>query len=408
MNLLFDIAKRYFFAKKTTQAINIITWISMTGIAIGTMALIIILSIFNGFEGLLSGLFSAFNPDYKVSPVKGKYLELSKQQLERIRAIKDVKYASETIEEVALFEYGDVQKAGKIKGVDSLYRDVTDFSNIINFGSYLLTDTLTDYAIIGRGLAINLGVHISDKLTPLKVYMPIRKKKNFLHQMGKEYTMRSLQPSATYKAGNDKDAQYAIIGIDVARQLLDKQDGASFIEIKISDDFNEKNLVKKLKNILGDNIKIESRKQQDSDYLRIMNIEKLASYLIAVLILLVIAFNMVGALWMLVLEKKKDLAILQSMGLTSRQVGVIIFVEGLIITIIGMLVGIVLAIIFYLLQDNFGIIGVPEGFIMDAYPIKLKLSDFVIVTLTVLCIGALASLLPAYRATKITAYIRQE
>lgn len=408
MKLLYDIAKRYFFAKKTTQAINIITWIAMAGMAIGTMALIIILSIFNGFEGLLAGMFSAFNPDYRVTPLTGKYLNLTDQQLQELRKVEGVAYAAETLEEVAYYEYGDVQKAGRIKGVDSVYASVTNFENIVTLGKYSLGDQVMDHAVMGRGLGINLGVHISDKLTRLKVYMPLRKKKNFLNQIGKAYTSRQLEPVAMYTAGNDKDVQYTITNIEAVRALLDLPRGVSAIEIKASDKHDESKLRAAIAAILGDNHKTLSRMEQDSDYLRIMNIEKLVSYLIAVLVLMVIAFNMVGALWMMVLEKKKDLSILQSMGLTSRQVGLIIFMEGMMITVIGMVVGIVFAIIFYILQVNFGIIGVPEGFIMDAYPIELKLSDFVIVSLTVLIIGALASLLPAHRASQITAYIRQE
>lgn len=407
MNILLQIAHRYFFAKKTTQAINIISWISMIGIMIGTTALIIILSIFNGFEGLLTSLFSNVKPDLKVLPASGKYFEVDDSTYDLLNTIEGIDQISQTIEEVALFEYHDAQKAGRIKGVDIHYKDVIEIDEAIQIGKFSTHDSLVDMGVIGRGIANNLGIVVSDHLSSITAYMPIRRKKDVLQQMGKEYQTLHLYPAGTFTAGSDDDLEYIITNIQAVRSLLQLPKSCSALEVKLLPEANEKDIRLKIKHVLPES-SIQNRYEQDAEYLRIMNVEKLVSFLIAALVLVVITFNMVGALWMLVLEKKQDLSILQSMGLTARKIGVIIWIEGMIITTIGLISGIILALIFYYLQVNYGIIGVPEGFIMDAYPIKIKGTDFILVILTVLVIGGLASLLPAYRASKISAFIRQE
>lgn len=408
MRLTLDIARRYLVGKKTTNAINIITWITMIGIAIGTAALIIILSVFNGFEHLLSGLFSAFNPDLKVSPIEGKFFELPEEEIAQIKDIPGIAEVSKTVQEIAIFEYNNIQKAGVIKGVDGTFRQVSALDSTLRMGKYLLKEGSTYYGIIGRGMAVNLGISLYDKLTPIKVYMPIRQKKTLFQQMGKEYKSLSLYPAATFSAGDDTDVQYILADFNFVNGLLSKKNQLSFLEIKLDGTGKEKDIRQAILNVLGDNFKIENRYEQDSEYLKIMNIERWVAYLIAVLVLLVIAFNMVGALWMMVLEKKQDIAILQSMGYTKSHIRKLFISEGIMITAIGLVIGIIIALIFYILQVKYGIIGVPDGFMIDAYPIQLKGKDFILVSITVMIIGFIASLLPAYRAGQISSFIRQE
>lgn len=408
MRLTLDIARRYLLGKKSTHAINIISWISILGIAIGTAALIIILSIFNGFEGLLSGLFSSFNPDIKVKVIDGKYFELSDDQMEELLEVEGIIAISKTVEEIAIFDYKDVQKAGIIKGVDDQYLKATAMDSTIRMGQYKTYENGINYGLLGRGLSINLGVSIYDKLTPITVYMPLRKKTSIINQLGKEFKTMSVYPNATFSAGSDVDVQYLISNFEFVNELLSQKDKISALEIRMEDGYNEKAVRASIHSILGEGYDIENRYQQDEEYLKIMNIERWISFLIATLILLIIAFNMVGSLWMMVLEKKRDISILQSMGFTRKKILSLFLVEGMLISLSGLVLGIILAIIFYILQINYGIVGVPTGFMIDAYPIQLKFTDFIIVVFTVMSIGFLASLLPSYHASKISSYVREE
>lgn len=398
MKLTFDIAKRYLISKKSTNAINIITWISILGISIGTAALIIILAVFNGFESLIGDMFSAFNPDIKVSPIEGKYFDITDEQLKQIEAIPDVEAVSRTIEEVAIFEYNNIQKAGIIKGVDDAFSKVTEIDSMMRLGNYRLTEDNINYTVIGRALSINLNINVLDPLTPVTIYMPMREKGGFMSQMGKDFKTRSIYPTGTFMAGDDTDTQYMLASFQFVNELLSQVNRCSFLEIKTSANANEETIRMGLNDILGEGFRVENRYQQDAEFLKIMNIEKWVSYLITCLVLFIIAFNMVGSLWMIVLEKKKDLSILSSMGYTRQSVRSLIIALGLWMCIIGIGVGIILAIAFYLLQVNYGLIGVPSGFMINAYPVELRLMDFIVVIITVLSIGMLASLIPAHRA----------
>lgn len=398
MKLTFDIAKRYLISKKSTNAINIITWISILGISIGTAALIIILAVFNGFESLIGDMFSAFNPDIKVSPIEGKYFDVTDEQLKQIEAIPDVEAVSRTIEEVAIFEYNNIQKAGIIKGVDDAFSKVTEIDSMMRLGKYRLTEDNINYTVIGRALSINLNINVLDPLTPVTIYMPMREKGGFMSQMGKDFKTRSIYPTGTFMAGDDTDTQYMLASFQFVNELLSQVNRCSFLEINTSANANEETIRTGLNDILGEGFRVENRYQQDAEFLKIMNIEKWVSYLITCLVLFIIAFNMVGSLWMIVLEKKKDLSILSSMGYTRQSVRSLIIALGLWMCIIGIGVGIILAIAFYLLQVNYGLIGVPSGFMINAYPVELRLMDFIVVIITVLSIGMLASLIPAHRA----------
>jgi lipoprotein-releasing system permease protein len=405
MNLSFRIAARYLTGKKSTNAINIITWVSVAGMSIGTAALILILSVFNGFESLLSGMLNSFNPDIKISLSEGKFISRDSLNTEAIKAIEGVQALSFTIEETAFFTYKGSQEVGIIKGVDADFRLVTDIDSTLIAGNFNLNDNQITYGVIGAGMNTKLAVNPSDPLTPLDVYMYNRTPKG---PLAKDFRTLSVYPSGVFSSGNEVDMSYVIVGLEEANILLDLEEHFSAVEIKISPSASENAVVRKLKTILGDKFIVKTRYQQDDGFMKIMNIEKWVSYLIACLTLVVIAFNLVGSLWMIVLDKKKDIAILKSMGYTTSGIRKIFLLVGSIISFAGLISGILLAMIFYVLQKNYGLISIPEGFLIDAYPIELKLKDFFLVTLTVLFIGYLASLLPAVRAGKITAFVRQE
>ncbi len=405
MNLNYKIAARYLFGKKSTNAINLITWISLLGISLGTAALILVLSVFNGFEGLISGLLNNFNPDIKVEIKEGKHFEIDDGVLTTLKSISQVKNVSKALEEIALFEYHGTQEVGVIKGVDEYFKDVTRIDSTIRYGEFILKGDDIDYSVLGTGLSSKLGINHGDALTPVKVYMPLRKKKG---PLAKDFKTMFTYPSGVFSVQSDNDFQYMITSYDFASRLLDSKSKLSSLEIDIEDDADIDKVKAEIEKIMGDDFIVKNRYQQDESYLKLMNIEKWVSYLIMTLIILLVAFNLIGALWMIVLDKKLDVAILRSMGFTKERVKNLFILEGLMISGLGLVLGIVIAIVLYWAQRNFGIISVPDGFIIDAYPIHLKWTDILIVAMTVMVLGYLASILPAFRAAKIPTYVRRE
>lgn len=403
MNLALSIARRYLFAKKTTNTINIITGISVLGVAIGTAALILVLSVFNGFEGLLSSMLNRFNPDLKISLKEGKFFEVDSSTLAQVASLDGVLEVSKSIEEIAIFEYGKTQDIGVIKGVDEAFDKVTMVDSTIVRGDYLLKDEHLNYGVVGLGLYSRLGISPIDKLTPIKVYMAKQKKTSALE---KEFRTMSLYPSGSFSVQGESDYTHIIAPFEFASKLLGIKNKVSQLEIKLASSKDESEVVEDLSTLLGDRFIVKNRYQQDEAFLKLMNIEKWVSYLIISLTLLLVAFNIIGALWMLVLDKKKDIAILKSLGSTREQIRNLYLYEGVIICALGLVLGIVLTFIIYFLQTNFGMIGIPQGFIIDAYPIELKWTDFVIVSITVMIIGTLASWYPAVMASKLNVSIR--
>ena len=397
MHLSYDIAKRYLFKKKRTNVINIVTGISILGIAIGTAALVIILSVFNGFESLLSGQFNAFNPNYKIIPATGKTFNPTDSMIVEIKKLDAVAYASKVIEEVALFEYKGTQEVGTIKGVDEDFHNVVAIDSFLLNGKYRLNDPQIKYGLVGLGMKVKLNININDRLNPITVYMFSRQRKMI---GGSDFIFSDLYPSGVFSVRSETDAQYLISSLSFAEKLIGTKNEYSAIELRTESDIDEDQFRLDLNRILGDEIIIKNKFQQDEAFLKIMNIEKWVSYLIVSLTLLLVVFNLVVCLWMIVLDKKKDISIMKSFGFDERGISRIFFNIGLMISIIGMILGFVIALMLYYLQNSHGLISVPDGFMISAYPIKLKLSDFFVVGLTVLILGLLASILPSLKAGK--------
>ncbi len=404
-SLTLDIARRYLFSKKSTNSINIITGISILGISIGTTALVLILSVFNGFEGLLSGLFNAFNPDIKIVPKEGKFFPIKDEDLLELSALPGVEAISVSIEEVALFEYRGVQEIGMIKGVDQSYLKVTRLDTLLVDGTYKTQEGNTHFAMVGVGMKNKLSLNISDRLTPLTVYMPA-KKKSMLGS--KDFITRNLYPVGVFSVRSESDYQYILTSYDLASNLLDKKGQASYLEVKKTPTVSDIALKEALTKILGTDLEYKNRYQQDESTLKVMQVEKWISFLITGLTMLLIAFNLLGALWMIGLEKKNDVSVLKALGLEAKDIRRLFIQLGAMITLIGIFVGFILALFFYFVQKKFGIIGVPSGFLMDAYPIQLRAGDFIIVSLTVLFIGIMAAILPAIKASKNLLYLRSK
>ena len=404
MNLPFHIARRYLFAKKSTNVINVITGISVLGITIGTAALILILTVFNGLENLISGFFNSFNPPLKVSPVEGKSFYVDSVDLGALMSLEEVEVISQTLEELVLFEYDGIQEIGYLKGVDDQFAIVNTIDSIIRKGSFTLRSEAADFGVFGAAMANKLNLSLRKALTPVRVFAPARKS-SFLGS--KPYKSQFIYPSGTFSVQSEEDNKYAFSTLGFLQSLIGKRGQIGHLEIAVKEDANINTAKSKIKNILGEGYTVKDQYEQDASFLRVMKIEKWLSYAIACFTLLLIAFNMVGALWMIVLEKQKDLSILRSLGMTTNGIERIFILEGLLICAIGFIAGSLLALFIYFLQVQYGLVPIPPGSIIDTYPVLMKPFDFVLVLITVITIGLLASILPAKRAGKIGAFYRE-
>ncbi len=400
--LILKIAFRYLFSEKSTNAINIISIVSIVGLTLGTAALIIVLSVFNGFETILSGLVSNFNPEIKVTPTKGKVFTLDSSILQKIRRTEGVKEVSCSLEEVALFEYDKKQDFGIIKGVDEHYNSVNTIDSSIIEGKFGIASNGVYLASTGLGVMNKLSIDIKNVFTPIVIYSPNKSK----DPTAIPFNKGSVYPTSTFNIQSDFDNEYVITSLEFVQGLLDNDDQLSAFEIKLQPKADIQNVKNKLKALLSNQFLIRDRIAQNQAFLKIMNMEKWMSYVIFLLVLILVVFNLVGSLWMIVLEKQKDIAILKAMGMDNIAVKKVILCIGMLISFISIVFGFGIGILFYFLQKKYGIIPIPEGFIISSYPIELQLFDFVVIAITVFVIGYIASLIPARRAEKITAMFR--
>lgn len=407
MNLPLLISRRYLFAKRSTNAINIITGISVLGMAIGTAALILVLSVFNGFEDLLANLFGHFNPELKITPAKGKTFEVDSFVLVKMRALPGVEIVSETLEEIAFFEHDGSQDFGVLKGVDSLFARVNgiDSDTTLREGQYLLKEGERNYLVLGAGVRNKLSVNVSNPLSTITVYMPEQQS----GVLDKPFKARQATPSGTFAIQQEFDNEYVLTNIGFVRELLESPaNRVSALEIKCAPGANIKEIKAQARTLLGDGFTMKDRYEQNEAFFKVMQLEKWMGFAITSLMLLLMAFNTVGALWMIVLDKQRDISTLKSMGATDSMVYRIFLLEGFLLSLLGMGMGVVLAIALYIAQKTWGIVTIPEGFLVASYPISMRASDFLPVTLTVLGIGLLAALLPARRAAQVPAFLREE
>ena len=405
MRFSFLFAWRYLVGKKSTNAINVITGIAIVGIGVGTAALILVLSVFNGFEDLLAGLMNTVNADVKVQPVEGKRMTVDSAQIKALTALDGVRSVSLTLEETALIEYDGNQDFCTLKGVDFNYDQTTTIDSVIVQGKYKLAEDGIDFLVMGGGIANRLNVNLGNLFEPVKVYMP---KKNTRSPAEAPFKTRLAYPAGKFAIKQDYDYMYVFCSLDFARQLMGVAEEVSAVEVNTDPDYPGRELKEQIAAVFGEGVVVRDRFEQNDALFKLMKIEKWLSYAIAGLTLLIVSFNLVGALWMIVLDKKRDLSILKAMGATARQIYNMILCEGVLISSIGIGAGIFLAVLLYTLQKKLGLIGFPDGFVVDAYPILLKYTDFLVVGITVLAIGMLASLLPARRGAHITAYVREE
>jgi len=404
LNLPLKIASKYLFGKRSTNAIHIITGVSILGISIGTAALVLVLSVFNGFEDLIRGMLSRFNPDVKITTTVGKTFEMDSSKVAQIRALPGVIEASATIEELAFFEYGSKQDFGMLKGVDENFAKVTGLDSTIFEGQYRMKDSQRNYAVIGRQMRSKLQIDIESPFDLLNIYMA---KKGKVKSLEQPFRKRFVHPIGTFQIQQDIDGQYILIDLGLAQELIGSYDKLSAIEVRLDPNVPESQTIAEMEKIMGQDFNVKNRYRQDESFLKLMNIEKWMSFIILSLTLVLVAFNMVGSLWMIVLEKKQDISILKSMGATDRTIRNIFLNEGLLICLFGLGVGFLLAFLLYFGQKMFGLVPIPDGFVVDAYPISMRPFDLIAVAIIVLVIGFLASIPAALRAKKVPTLVRE-
>jgi lipoprotein-releasing system permease protein len=397
--MYFTFAWRYFKAKKSTNAVNIIAWVSVTAIVIGTASLIIILSAFNGFESLVKSLYSSFYTDLRVVPAKGKVLTLDERKFGALADLPGILAVSRVAEERALLQNGEYQAIVQVKGVDANYTRVAGVHDKLIRGRFSIGSAEEPRMVMGSGIENAIGVLSDRTLMPVTIYLP-RKGMASLDNPLESLSQGFVQPSGSFAIQSEFDNKYVITNLDFIRQYLNYgPDEYSALEISLADPGDEQAVKEAMSSMLGDNYRVLNKYEQNPGLYTTIRLEKWAIFAIFSLILVVAAFNMIGALSMLVLEKKKDIQVLQAMGADRGLVRRIFLAEGLLLAVLGVAGGMLVALLLYYLQITYKLVPIQgQSFLIDYYPVKLVFWDFLLVIATVLLIGLLASWFPAARA----------
>ena len=395
MNFPFYIARRYLFSKKSTHAINIISAISVAGVALATMALVVTLSVFNGFHDLVASFFTQMDPQLKVTPVSGKTAPTDDQLLVRMRQLPEIEVATDALEDQALAVYGDRQMMVKLKGVDDNFDQLTHIREILEGdGVFELHAADIDYGIPGLGIAYQLGLGYTYQ-QPLKIYAPRRKGQLDMSNPLDGFVEDELfSPGVIFCMKQGKyDKNYILTSISFTRRLFDQQGRLSSLELRLKPGSDFEQVKSQLQQIAGDRYVVRDRYEQQDDTFRIMKVEKLLAYIFLTFILVIACFNIVGSLSMLIIDKKSDVTTLRNLGASDRQITHIFLFEGRMISALGAVLGIVVGLLLCWLQQMYGLVrlGSSEGnFVVDAYPVSVHPLDVVFIFITVLAVGFLS------------------
>lgn len=405
MNFPFFIARRYLFSKKSTHVINVISSISVIGVAVATMALVIVLSVFNGFHDLVASLFTSFDPQLKVVPVEGKTAPSDDPILTQIRLLPEVDVATETVEDQALAIYQGKQAMVKIKGVEDNFSELSHITDILyGDGTYSLHAANLEYGILGIRLAQTMGIGAQwDGY--LKIYAPKKEGQLDLSNPGEGFVADSLNsPGVLFSVRQSKyDKNYIVTSIAFARNLFGQQGMLSDLEIRLKEGSDLNAVKAEMQKIAGTKYKVLDRFEQQEDTFKVMSIEKLMAYIFLTFILVVACFNIIGSLSMLIIDKKNDVVTLRNLGANDKQITRVFLFEGRMIAVIGAVIGIGLGLLLCLLQQQYGFVrlGESEGsFIVDAYPVSVHYTDVAIIFVTVIAVGWLAVWYPVRALSK--------
>ena len=393
MNFPFYIARRYLFSKKSHNAINVISLISVCGVVIATIALVCALSVYNGFNDLVSSLFSHFDPELKITARYGKVFNPDNDAIRQIRNMPEVAIASEVLQDNALIKYKERQEVGVIKGVDNRFSQLVNIDSVLIDGEFKLSDEVANYAILGIGLASHLGI-----ISPLEIYVPKRDQKVNMANPATSFNIGYSFISAVFRINQQQyDDYYMLIPLEQARSLLHYENEISALELKIKEGVSIEAVEKQIKACVEDRYIVQNRFEQQEASFKMMQVEKWITFLILCFILAIALFNIVGSLSMLMIEKKEDVQTLRNMGANESQIQQIFLFEGWMISGFGAVFGILVGLILCLIQQEYGLIQLGDtagAFIIDAYPVHVLPGDICMIFITVLVIGFLAAWYP--------------
>lgn len=405
LNFPFFIARRYLFSKKSSNAINIITSISMVGIMVGTAALVIVLSVFNGLSSLLEGLFAAIDPDLKIIAAEGKNFVEDEDLIAKLKDHPDVAVLTRTIEDRVVMQYFDKQVVATIKGVEENFSE----ANEIDSDEYVWEGDYTfekrngvAQGVFGQGVAAQLSLNINDHVNPIQIKVLNDKAKGIL-DLSNAIIYESIFPAGLFSIQKEYDDRFVLVSLDFARELFEYGDRVSSYEIAIPDLDRVDEVKASLQEMLGADYEVITWYEQHESLYRVMRNEKYIGYLILTLLLAIAAINIVGSLSMIVLEKTRDIAVLKSMGATTKLIRQIFLMEGVLVGGIGVTIGMVIAYGFGILQQQYGLLTLSggENFRINAFPLEMRFNDFLLIFLTVTGLSLLAAIYPSFKASQV-------
>ncbi|MBT3611799.1 MAG: FtsX-like permease family protein [Flavobacteriales bacterium] len=394
MNFPFFIAKRYFTTKENSGLVHIISWVSLFGIAIGTAALILVLSVFNGFENLVLSMYNSFDPHLKITSTEGKTFNPNEAKT-LLLTVEEIEISALVLEEKVLLKYQEKEYIATAKGVSEEYLELTNFSSVLIEGEYINGFESNNVAVVGRGVAYYLSMGIGSMFEQLNVFMPNRNNKTLLN-LSTAFEQSAVLPVGIFGVQVEVDAAYIITPLLFVQQLAERNNEVSSIEIKLKDEGQMIAFQEQLQKVLGPNYMIKNRIQQQEFLYKILNTEKLAVFLILTFIMIIATFNIIGSLSMLMLDKKKDIATLRSLGCKVQDIQSLFFKKSMLTIILGTGIGLFIGLGLAFLQQTFGFISMGGGsFVINTYPIAIAFKDVLLVSVTVFIIGLLASWYPA-------------
>jgi lipoprotein-releasing system permease protein len=402
LNLSFFIASRYFRSKKKRNFITILSIISIIGVAVGTMALVIVMSVFNGLEDLIRGLFASFDAELKIEAAQGKSFLTNEEWLQSIRDLDGVAILTEVIEDNALLDYNGNQMIGRIKGVSENFLEQGRFSKGYFWGDTTLGTEIRPAAILGRGVGFFLSVNLDNINVPLKVFYPKAPRSAATIDPTQLYSSAILEPVAYFSVERQFDDQYIIVPLSFTRDLLNYGDKRTSLEVKVSEGFYIGQVQSQLKALLGPDFLVKNTDEQHAGILRTVQLEKFFVFLTLTFILAIASFNIFFSLSMLAIEKKKDIAVLKAMGASVQLIRKIFLKQGALIAFSGAIIGLVLGYAVCWIQQTFGLVSLGiSSAVVDSYPVEIVLSDFVWISSAVITITLVASWRPAFIASQV-------
>ena len=391
------IAWRYIFSKKSHNAINIVSGVSAAAVGVVTAAMVCVLSVMNGFGALIETMFSQFDPELRITATTGKSFSIEDEAIQSVIALPCVELVSQTVEETALIRYKDHQLPAHLMGIDDNFQQLTQIDSIITDGSFSVFDGAFERAVLGQGLANQVGIN-AHFVGGIHVYAPKRTKRVNLMRPDQSFNEATVFISSTFAVNQVKyDDTYMLISLPLARYLFDYDSvTVTALNLQLSPNVTTRQAKKQIQHLLGDDYQVLDRYEQQADFFRILKIEKLLTILLMAFILLIACFNIISSLSMLMIDKKEDIRILSNLGADLPTIRKIFLYEGWLISSLGAVIGLVVGLIMSLIQEHFGLIKLGNGtqYVISAYPVQVQGLDILIVAVTVILLGFVAAWYP--------------